>query len=143
MKLLAFAILFLTGLFSFAHAHPGSGIVVDEQGQVYFQDTIGRAVWKIAQSGAITKYYTNGGHWMCLDRAGAFATSQPKFHFERISPPGTKPAVIFADGGAPIAVCNDGNLYYGSGYPGGADTDPAGLTVTRMTSDGRKILFSP
>jgi hypothetical protein len=27
-------------------AHPGSGLVVDQQGQVFFQDSQGRAIWK-------------------------------------------------------------------------------------------------
>ncbi len=34
-------------------AHPGSGIVVDRQGRVYFTDT-GRGVWKIDKEGNFT-----------------------------------------------------------------------------------------
>jgi hypothetical protein len=32
-------------------AHPSSGIVVDQQGQVFFQDIVGRAIWKIDAQG--------------------------------------------------------------------------------------------
>lgn len=54
-----------------ARAHPGSGIVVDEQGQVYFQDTVARTIWKIDAQGRLTKYHeTLGGHWMALDQEG-------------------------------------------------------------------------
>jgi hypothetical protein len=133
----------LPGWFTAAVAHPGSGIVVDDQGQVYFQDTVARKVWKIGADGRTNVYYSvSGGHWMCLDWAGSFAVTPPKHYFDRISPAGVKPAMIFADGGAPIAVCADGNLYYGSAFPGGADTAPGGLTVTRMTRDGKLELFS-
>ena len=34
-------------------AHPGSGIVVDRQGQVYFVDT-GQGVWKLDTQGRLT-----------------------------------------------------------------------------------------
>ncbi len=39
-----------------ASAHPSSGIVVDQQGQVYFQDILDRAIWKIDAQGKLTKY---------------------------------------------------------------------------------------
>src|SRR5262249_8495420 len=92
-------------------AHPGSGIVVDRAGNVYF---CGLGLGKIDAKGNLT--YLNekrGGHWMCLDTEGSFSRTQPKF-FERITPAGVKPALIFADGGSPIAVLPDGNLYYAS-----------------------------
>ena len=51
--------------------------------------------------------------------------------------------MLYASGGAPFVVNRDGNLYYGSGFPGGDDTTPGGYTLTRMSSDGKKTLFSP
>src|SRR5262245_15992497 len=96
-----------------ASAHPGSGIVVDPQGQVFFQDSAGRAIWKIDAQGKLTKYYDKlGGHWMALDVEGSFARADLKL-LQRITPSGVKPALIVADGGAPIAVTRDGSLYYG------------------------------
>jgi hypothetical protein len=37
-----------------ALAHPGSGIVVDAQGQVFFQDSVGSAIWKFDTKGKLT-----------------------------------------------------------------------------------------
>src|SRR5260370_16443392 len=51
--------------------------------------------------------------------------------------------MLFASGGAPLVVNRDGNLYYGSGFPGGDDTTPGGHTLTRMSPDGKKTLFAP
>jgi hypothetical protein len=83
-------------------AHPGSGIVVDPQGQVFFQDSVGRAIWKIDAQGKLTKFYDKlGGHWMALDTEGSFARADLKL-VARITPAGVKPALIVADGGAPI-----------------------------------------
>jgi hypothetical protein len=48
---IALAALVATG----AAAHPGSGIVVDDKGQVYFQG--GRVIWKIDAQGKLTKYH--------------------------------------------------------------------------------------
>ncbi len=46
-----------------ARAHPGSGIVVDAQGQVFFQDSAARTVWKIDTQGKVTAHYDKmGGH---------------------------------------------------------------------------------
>ncbi|HEV8058834.1 MAG TPA: hypothetical protein VGP68_03120 [Gemmataceae bacterium] len=57
-----------------ASAHPGSGIVVDAQGQVFFQDSGGRAIWKIDAAGTLTKLSDKiGEHWMALDTEGHFA----------------------------------------------------------------------
>src|SRR4030095_9240499 len=72
-----------------ALAHPGSGIVVDDRGQVFFQDTLGRTIWKIDAEGKLTEFHLGiGGHWMCLDAGGSFARAQPKFYFGRITPTG-------------------------------------------------------
>src|SRR5262245_33758653 len=88
-----------------ALAHPASGIVVSESGDVYFQDIVGKAIWKIDAAGKLTKFYDKmGGHWLALDPQGAFSRADPR-PVERISPAGQKPAIIMADGGAPIAVC--------------------------------------
>jgi hypothetical protein len=73
---------------------------------------------------------------LCLDPNGSFSRTQPKF-FERVTPEGVRPAIIFADGGAPIAVCGDGNLYYASNWSGGEEHSPGGLTVSRLSPDGK------
>src|SRR5687767_9490153 len=118
-----------------APAHPSSGIVVNHQGEVFFvHSTVGLA--KVDREGNLTYVHqSTGGHWLCLDREGSFARTQPK-HFLRVTPEGIRPAVIFADGGAPIAVCGDGNLYYGSGWDGGHENEPGAATVSRVSPEG-------
>lgn len=133
------------GWFCFAYAavaHPSSGLVVTEAGEVVFVHST-RGVAKLDQAGKLTYIQQSaGGHWLCLDREGSFARTQPK-HFLRITPDGVRPAIIVADGGAPIAVCRDGNLYYGSGWGGGHEHEPGGATVSRLSSAGIATEFAP
>src|SRR5688572_14094071 len=75
-------------------AHPGSGIAVDEQGQIYFTDT-GEGVWKVDTKGALTLFSKSALHWMGYDEEGRFAHAPEKFgFFERITPTGAKPALL-------------------------------------------------
>jgi DNA-binding beta-propeller fold protein YncE len=123
-----------------ALAHPGSGIVVDKAGNVYFNHT-GRGVGKIDSHGMLTYVgETRGGHWLCLDAEGIFSRTQPK-HFERITPDGVKPALIYADGGSPLAVLRDGALYFASNDEKGMT--PGGLQVTRQSPSGEISIFPP
>jgi len=142
MKLFFFLLAFAAQL-SFvtftASGHPGSGIVVDKEGNVYFT-YIGRGVGKIDPQGKLTYVgNTHGGHWLCLDAEGSFSRTQPK-HFERITPDGVKPALIYADGGSPIAVLRDGNLYFASNDE---KMTPGGLQVTRQSPGGEISIFPP
>ena len=77
-----------------------------------------RGLAKLDRTGKLTYIrQCKGGLWLCLDSNGSFSRTQPK-HFERVTPEGVRPAIIFADGGAPIAVCRDGNLCYASNWAG-------------------------
>ena len=143
MKTHLLSILVVTAQFSvtpfMASAHPGSGIVVDAQGNVYFSH-FERGVGKIDRQGKLTYVgNTRGGHWMCLDANGSFSRTQPK-HFERITPDTMKPALIYADGGSPIAVLRDGLLYYVSNNE---KMTPGGQQVTRQSPDGKIEVFPP
>jgi sugar lactone lactonase YvrE len=123
-----------------ARAHPGSGIVVDDKGRVFFQDSVGRAIWMIDASGRLTKYYDKlGGHWMALDLKGSFARAEMKL-VERITSSGVKPALLVADGGAPVAVSRDGNLYYALRL---LDGGGVACGVTRISPDGKQSRFAP
>jgi sugar lactone lactonase YvrE len=123
-----------------ASAHPSSGIVVDDQGQVFFQDFVGSAIWKIDAQGKLSKYYGElGGHWMALDREGSFARAELRL-VKRITPLGAKPALLVAEGGAPIVVNPDRNLYYGHTLSGGGKV---ALGLTRISPDGSQTPFSP
>ncbi len=130
----------LSFLASSSLAHPASGIVVDAQGRVYLIYTR-RGVMRIEPSGKLTNIHTDpGGHWMALDETGAFSRVRPA-EFERITPDGAIPALIFATGGSPLTVAPDGTLYYGTD---GSDSLPTGaLTVARLSPRGEKKLFAP
>ena len=118
-----------------AVAHPGSGIVVDAQGNVFFQDGAARTIWKIDPQGKVTAHYDKlGGHWMALDAKGAFARTDQKL-VEWLAP-----ALIVADGGAPITMNTDGNLYYGLGL---SSTGQVSVGMTRIFPDGRQEPFAP
>ncbi len=120
-----------------AVAHPASGIVVDPAGQVFF---VYRGVCKIDAHGKLSYVHrAEDGHWMCLDPKGGFSRAQPKY-FERISPDGVTPTIIFAGGGSPIAVLPDGNLYYVSGPD---DFNPGGLRLARNAPGGEVSVFAP
>jgi len=121
-------------------AHPASGIVVDAQGRVYF---IYHGVMRLEPSGKLTNFHEDrGGHWLAIDPAGAFSKVTPK-EFERITPDGAIPCLIFASGGAPLVVGQDGNLYYGSNGSPEESFPPGALAVVRLSPDGRKDLFAP
>src|SRR6266566_4918983 len=55
-----------------AAAHPGTGIVVDRLGQIYFVDMVS-GVWKIEAHGALTHIPGPAFHWMTLDAADRFS----------------------------------------------------------------------
>ncbi|MCI0541609.1 MAG: hypothetical protein L0Z50_40945, partial [Verrucomicrobiales bacterium] len=130
------------GTASTALAHPSSGIVVNDQGDVFFVHST-RGVAKLSVDGKLTYIHqSTGGHWLCLDPQGSFSRTQPRY-FKRITPDSTRPAVIFADGGAPIAVGQDGNLYYGSSGEKDNDDEPGALALSRLSPDGTARAFAP
>jgi len=125
-------------------AHPGSGIVVDEKGQVLVAD-INRGLLKVAPNGTFTNIQKVAGHWLTLDMTGGFARMDfeksdhwPRW-FKRRSPRGAIPALL-SDGGSPLVVHRDGNLYY-------VCTDekmvPGGLQIGRLSPDGKLALVAP
>ena len=94
----------------------------------------GRGVAKIDSRGEVSYvHHSKGGHWLCLDRNGSFSRTRPE-HFERITPTGVKPAILFSDGGSPIAVLSNGNLCYVSDDE---RMTPGGLHVIRNEPDGK------
>jgi sugar lactone lactonase YvrE len=136
---LVFLCFFLTNA---SFAHPASGIVVDDQGHVYFIYS-SHGVMRIEPSGKLTNIHEDrGGHWLALDTGGAFSKVKPK-QFERITPDGSIPSLIFASGGAPIVVGPEGNLYYGSNGSQEESFPPGAMTVVRLSPDGRIDLFAP
>jgi hypothetical protein len=96
-----------------ALAHPGSGIVVDRLGQVYFVDMVS-GIWKLDVHGGLTRLPGPAFHWMTLDAEGRFAgarlPSGPGWAFALI---GSDPTLLLASD-FPLALGRDGNLYFPS-----------------------------
>src|SRR5262245_56421831 len=66
---------FIIGLFlctSESLAHPGSGIVVDRSGNIFFVDT-GSGLWKIDLSGKLTQVSGPAYHWITIDSDDRFS----------------------------------------------------------------------
>ena len=120
---------------TWATAHPGSGIVVDKYGQIYFTDT-GKGVWKIDLNGKLIFLPASGFHWMTIDPIGYFAESPKVFgqYFERVSLQSVKPALIMCSD-FPIVVGKDGNIYY-------ADTRPGSTKIMRRTPGGKETVLA-
>ena len=117
-----------------AIAHPGSGIVVDLQGNLFFQDGLARTIWKIDPQGQVTAHYDKlGGHWMALDGQDKFARAKSSL-VEWLAP-----SLVVADGGAPITINTDGNLYYGLGL---SSTGQVSVGMMRIFPDGRQEPFA-
>jgi hypothetical protein len=103
--------LILTATTTIAIAHPGSGIVVDQRGYVYFIDT-GAGVWRIDHDGRLVKQEGPKFHWMALDEAGRFASvSLPRTPGAEVRAVGSQPTLIVASD-FPLVVGEDGSLYY-------------------------------
>lgn len=118
-----------------AFAHPGSGIVVDKYGQIYFTDT-GKGVWKIDTQGKLIYLPAQKFHWMTIDAIGNFAESPKTFgeYFERVTPQSTKPALIMCSD-FPLVVGKDGNIYY-------AYTRASSAKIVRRTPDGKESVLA-
>jgi hypothetical protein len=111
-----------------AWAHPGSGIAVDGEGQVYFTHTNGKGTWKVSPKGELTLISDVRHHWLDIDLAGNFSRSHLR-DFQRITPDGAKPAILTC-GDFPFTVNRDGNIYYSRWKPGR-------LEIDRQSPDGR------
>jgi len=125
-------------------AHPSSGIVVDHRGEIFFSD-LSRGLLKIDAHGKVTTIGQEGGHWLALDETGSF--SQVSFEkskhwprwFKRRTPVNVRPALI-TDGGSPLVVGLDGNIYYV------CDDErmiPGGLQIAQLSPSGKEKLFNP
>ncbi|MBA3675625.1 MAG: hypothetical protein H0W75_11845, partial [Chitinophagaceae bacterium] len=137
MKRIIFLFSLLTFLFAgmTASAHPGSGIVVDKNGNVYFTDT-GKGVWKIDTKSKLTYIPASKFHWMTIDTIGYFAESQKNFgeYFERVTAQSSKPALIMCPK-FPLVVNKDGNIYY-------ADYIHSLASIIKRTPEGKESVLA-
>ena len=118
-----------------ASAHPGSGIVVDKFGNVFFTDT-GKGVWKIDTNGKLTYIPASRFHWMTIDMVGYFSGSQKNFgeYFERVTPLNVNPALIMCSD-FPVVANKDGNIYY-------ANTRHNSASILKRTAAGKESVLA-
>ena len=117
-------------------AHTGSGIAVDRLGQVYFLDT-GSGMWKIDTQRRLTHLSQLKNHWLALDAKDRFSSAQLPSGSDSgqdwvISRVSTNPTLLVATD-FPIAIGDDGDLYYPSGPPGSL------RIMRRMPSGGTSV----
>jgi streptogramin lyase len=92
-------------------AHPGSGIVVDRQGQVYFVDT-GLGVWRIDRQGRMARHPGPAYHWMTIDPEGRFNQQRmPRGVGGELTVVGLDPTLIISSD-FPVTIGSDGAFYY-------------------------------
>jgi SMP-30/gluconolaconase/LRE-like protein len=135
MRVSRFVLIFALLLGAPLLAHPGSGIVVDRQGRIYFMDT-GGGVWKIDAQGRLTQQDPTRFHWMAIDLDDRFARgrmpSSPAGEFSRV---GAQPTIIVSSD-VPIAMGTDGAFYYPERGSGGR------LQLLRWTASGDRSVFA-
>jgi hypothetical protein len=92
-------------------AHPGSGIVVDRHGHVYFMDT-GQGVWKIDRDGHLLRHRGPAYHWMTIDHRGRFTQrDMPRGVGGELAVIEPDPTLILSSD-FPLAIGSDGAFYY-------------------------------
>jgi sugar lactone lactonase YvrE len=132
-----------------AHAHPAWGIVVDNQGQVYFSDLA--TVWKIDAGGGLSIFREKGDrhtHDLNIDEAGniygadnSYEPSTQRFFSAiwKMTPAGSfsylLPRTENPPPGTSIWRDRDGNTYHATNFPGNE------LLVLKRSRDGNvKVL---
>ena len=96
-------------------AHPGSGLLVDRLGQVYFIDT-GSGLWKIDTHGGLSHLSPLRNHWLAMDPNDRFTQSRLPTDPGRdwvITAAGSNPTILISTD-FPLVIGQDGNLYYPS-----------------------------
>ncbi|MBF8247295.1 MAG: hypothetical protein HW374_95 [Bacteroidetes bacterium] len=115
MKRIFIAIIIIVLLFGANElvAHPGSGIVVDRHGNIYFVDT-GSGVYKIDRNGKLTRLSGPAYHWMAIDVDGRLTNATLPYFSSgdaTVTRVGVEPTLLLSSD-FPITVGRDGNLYY-------------------------------
>jgi sugar lactone lactonase YvrE len=99
--------------------HPGSGILVDRLGQIYFIDT-GSGLWKIDTKGALSHLSPLRNHWLAMDPNDRFIQSRVPTDPGRdwvITAAGSNPTILISTD-FPLVIGEDGDLYHPSAREG-------------------------
>src|SRR6266511_3084256 len=111
MRIIRIALVTALLVTSTAIAHPGSGIVVDRRGYVYFLDT-GIGVWVVDPSGKLARHDGPRFHWMAIDESEQpFGARLPAIPGGEVSPAGVNPTLLLSSD-VPVVIGRDGALYY-------------------------------
>ena len=103
--------LLITNIAATAIAHPGSGIVIDRRGYVYFVDT-GSGVWTIDPTGKLAGHEGPRFHWMAIEENERPTGSRlPTIRGGEVIALGVNPTLLVSSD-VPIAVGPDGLVYY-------------------------------
>jgi streptogramin lyase len=133
-RVLVAALLVVAGTLASAIAHPGSGIVVDRRGYVYFLDT-GSGVWMVDPRGKLTRHEGQRFHWMTIDESERpFGAHLPAIRGGEVNAVGTNPTLLLSSD-VPLVVGRDGALYYPE--PGADER----LRIMRFTREGVKSVY--
>src|SRR5262249_10286244 len=106
-----------------ASAHPGSGIVVDARGWIYFNEAVDPdarlpgSIWQIDPQGNLTRLQSGGPHYLALDTKWTLAGADlARWVSERVTPwfqeADTADARLIQADGQPLVLHSDGSLYF-------------------------------
>jgi hypothetical protein len=125
----------LLAVAAIAEAHPGTGIAVDRQGQVFFVDT-GEGVFKVDAQGKLSPQEGPAFHWMTLDPSDRFGrTRLPQGSTFEMTVVGSNPSLILSSD-FPVTIGRDGALYFPEVGRGER------LQVVRLTSSGARSVLA-
>jgi hypothetical protein len=126
--------LLLTSLAHFAFAHPGSGIVIAENGDVYFIDT-GSGVYKIGADGMTPVEGASAYHWMAIDHTGGWRNAALPYYPQGQFEPAGETSTLLLSSDVPIAI-SGGDLVYPQ------PRIDRRLEINRWSLTGEKTVFA-
>jgi len=117
-------------------AHPGSGIVVDRQGNVYFVDT-GSGIWRIDPKGELTRLSGPAYHWMAIDHQGLLKNVTLPYFSSDDATVARVGENLLVSSDFPVTIGRDGSLY----YPWHPDSER--WQVFRLAPSGTTAVLKP
>ena len=112
MMLVLLTVVILGGAYE-ALSHPGSGIVVDREGNIYFVDT-GSGIWKLDGNRNLTRLSGPAYHWMAIDPDGRLKDATLPYFSSgdaTVTRVGVNPTLLLSSD-FPLTVGGEGALYY-------------------------------